>query len=217
MFGERTHDWIRTYTGKKFYLFDSGPDDVDIEDIAHALSMQCRYNGHVQRFYSVAEHSAYVSAIVAAEMGNAKYDINVALWALLHDASEAYLGDVSRPLKHQPEMARYRENEKRVMGIIAAKFGLQGPEPEMVTRADRDILRMEVRALKWGEPIATVEDMGEVIPVLRNIQFGIEPEKAKAKFLRLYDFMTGLREMAKQRYSVLPDIAPSTSVKGLVN
>src|SRR5689334_14267678 len=94
MFGERTHDWIRTYTGRKFYLFDSGPEDVEIEDIAHALSMQCRYNGHVQRFYSVAEHSCYVSAIVAAEMGNAKYDINVALWALLHDASEAYLGDV---------------------------------------------------------------------------------------------------------------------------
>lgn len=201
MFGERTSDWIRTYTGRKFYLFDSGPEDVDIEDIAHSLSMQCRYNGHVQRFYSVAEHSAYVSAIVAAEMGNEKYDINIALWGLLHDASEAYIGDVSRPLKHQPEMARYRENEQRIMAVIAQKFGLKGEEPEMVIRADRDILGMEVRALKWGEPIATLETMPPVIPVLRDIQFGCSPELAEKKFLRLYEYMTNLRTLQSRSHA----------------
>jgi len=204
MFGERTHDWIRTYTGKKFYLFDSGPEDVCIEDIAHALSMQCRYNGHVARFYSVAEHSAYVSAIVAAEMGNKHYNIDTALWALLHDASEAYIGDVSRPLKQQPEMERYRSNEKRIQGVIAAKFGLTPTEPEIVTRADRAILGMEVRALKWAEPIATVEVLPDVIPILRDIQFGIAPENAKTKFLRLFDFMTQMREMQKLGPQALP-------------
>ena len=185
----REHDWIRTVTGRKFYLFDSGPEEIDIEDIAHALSMQCRYNGHVQRFYSVAEHSCYVSGIVAAEMGNGGYDINIARWALLHDAAEAYLGDVSRPLKQQPEMERYRANEKRVQAAVAKKFGLKGEEPEMVIRADREILGMEVRALKWAEDIATVPVLPPVIPILRDITFGVSQEQAKAKFLRLYEFL----------------------------
>lgn len=188
-FDARTHDWIRTYTGKKFYLFDPAEADICIEDIAHALAMQCRYGGHVQRFYSVAEHSGYVSAICAAEMGNEKYDVNIARWALMHDASEAYLGDVVRPLKYQPEMERYRDAEKAVMATIARKFKLVGGEPEMVTRADRAILGMEMRALKWAEPIATVEELPPIIPVLRDAKFGLSPEDAEKRFLTLYDFL----------------------------
>ncbi len=88
----RKGDYIATYTGKQFYPLDPRPEDVCLEDIAHSLSNLCRFTGHTDtdRFYSVAQHSVICSTIVAPE---------AALLALLHDAAEAYLGDISRPLK----------------------------------------------------------------------------------------------------------------------
>src|SRR5271156_4912831 len=80
--------WIQTFTGKKFYPFNPKPQDIDIRDIAHALSNICRFTGHTKRFYSVAEHSRNVAKLVPAHMK---------LQALLHDASEAYLCDIARP------------------------------------------------------------------------------------------------------------------------
>src|SRR4051812_20612492 len=85
-------DWMQTYTGRAFWPLDAQPEDVDPLDIAAALSMLCRYGGHVSRFYSVAEHCLLMSEAVAPEH---------ALWALLHDATEAYMGDMVRPLKRQ--------------------------------------------------------------------------------------------------------------------
>ncbi|MDO4254358.1 MAG: hypothetical protein Q4C81_04310 [Kocuria sp.] len=99
-------NWMQTYTGRRFYPLDSRPEDVDVVDVAHALSMQCRYNGHVRLFMSVAEHCVLVSRLVPSEH---------ALWGLLHDATEAYVGDMVRPLKlHMPE---YRAVEDRVGGL----------------------------------------------------------------------------------------------------
>ena len=83
--------WIQTYTGGKFHLLAPRQEEINIVDIAHALSMMCRFTGHVRRFYSVSEHSWHASYLVP------KQD---ALWALLHDASEAYMADMNRPLKH---------------------------------------------------------------------------------------------------------------------
>lgn len=97
-----TNPWIQTYTGKAFDLLDPQPEQVDILDIAHALSNICRFTGHCRAFYSVAQHSCLVARIVVdlwrREHG---YDCpeEVALVALLHDAPEAYIGDVSTPLK----------------------------------------------------------------------------------------------------------------------
>src|SRR5438128_12538670 len=82
-------DWMQTYTGRAFYPLDPRLDDICIEDIAHALSMLCRYGGQCQEFYSVAEHSVLMSYAVNPQH---------ALWALLHDATESYMGDLIRPL-----------------------------------------------------------------------------------------------------------------------
>src|SRR4051812_6540197 len=86
-------DWMQTISGKAFFPLDPRPADVDIQDIAHALAFQCRFGGHVKEFYSVAEHSVRVSLICAHE--DAK-------WGLLHDATEAYLSDIVRPVKRDP-------------------------------------------------------------------------------------------------------------------
>jgi len=85
----RIGDWIETYTGKQFYPLDPYPEDIDVRDIAHALSNLCRFTGHCRAFYSVAEHSIYVSTHVPKTM---------ALQALFHDAPEAYIADISGPL-----------------------------------------------------------------------------------------------------------------------
>src|SRR5579872_2947230 len=82
--------WIQTASGLEFPLFEPRLDAINIEDIAHGLSMICRFTGQCARFYSVAEHSVHVSHLVPRED---------AAWGLLHDAAEAYLGDVASPLK----------------------------------------------------------------------------------------------------------------------
>lgn len=122
-------DWIQTYTGKQFWPLDPQVEDIDIEDIAHSLSMQCRYGGHCKRFYSVAEHCAHVSDNVPAED---------ALWALLHDAAEAYLVDVPRPIKKH--LAGYKEIEANLMRVICQRFQLPEEMPQSVHRADNIIL-----------------------------------------------------------------------------
>ncbi len=104
--------WIQTYNGKKFHIYDFTVDDINIEDIAHSLSMQCRYNGHCKDFYSVAEHSVLVSR-------HCKY---YNLEGLLHDAAEAYLADIPAPIK--PHLRNYSLFEMSINQVLAEKFGL---------------------------------------------------------------------------------------------
>lgn len=130
------HTWIQTFTGRQFWPLDPRPEDVDILDIAHALALKCRYSGHTRRFYSVAEHSVYVSRMVPAEH---------ALAALLHDAGEAYLPDVPRPVK--PHLPGYKEIEDRLDSVIAAKFGAAWPWAEAIHVEDATILADEKRDL----------------------------------------------------------------------
>lgn len=87
--------WMETFTGKKVNPLELRIEDIDIVDIAHALSQMCRYGGHCHKFYSVAEHSVRVAVKIGEE---GLYSLRLA--ALLHDAEEAYLGDVIRPLKY---------------------------------------------------------------------------------------------------------------------
>lgn len=138
--------WMQTHSGRRFYPMDPVPADVDPKDIAHALSLLCRYNGHVDRFYSVAEHCVLMSEYVEEHHGP-----ELALWALLHDATEAYVGDMIRPLKvHMPA---YREAEDRVMWTIAYRFRLlrsgraTAELPPEVKQADSRILLTERAAL----------------------------------------------------------------------
>lgn len=121
--------YMQLRSGEPFYVLDAQPEHIDIEDIAHALGMVCRFAGHCQRFYSVAEHSVLMSMAVDPEH---------ALWGLLHDATEAYIGDLVRPLKH--ELPSYMAVEDRLAEIIAIKFGLEGPMPAQVVEYDTRIV-----------------------------------------------------------------------------
>src|SRR5690606_26884872 len=124
-----SNDWMQVYSGEPFYPLAVKPEDIHITDIAHALGMVCRYGGHCRRFYSVAEHSVLLSHTVDPEH---------ALWALLHDATEAYLGDVVRPLKHQ--LPGYIAAELRLETAIATRFGLPGLMPDQVKEHDTRIV-----------------------------------------------------------------------------
>ena len=133
--------WINTFTGKRFDLLTSQPGDVCIEDIFHALSHINRFTGHTRRPYSVAEHSCRVFDIVEAY----DYGPDALRWALMHDASEAYLGDVSAPLKSL--LPAYRELEAAVTERINRHFGIDGPMPMIVKDADMQMLALEVEEL----------------------------------------------------------------------
>ena len=136
--------YITTVTGKHFYPLDPDQQDIDIEDIAHALSLICRANGHFRHFYSVAQHS-----IACAEEAVARgYSLEVALGCLLHDASEAYLCDVTRPVKkHIPA---YLQAEEKLQGVIWKRFigrELTKAEQQQIFEIDDHILSMEFHLL----------------------------------------------------------------------
>lgn len=175
----RAGDWMQTYTGRAFWPLDPEPADIDPVDIAHSLGMICRYGGHASRFYSVAEHCVLLSRAVAPQY---------ALWALLHDATEAYVGDMIRPLKSQ--FVNYQEVEDNLMDVIAYRFGLEPGIPEAVHHADTRILLNEREALMSGSP----RNWGVVewyIP-LQGIKItGWSPDAAKVLYLnRLAELWT---------------------------
>lgn len=145
-----TGAWRETSTGRKFLLLDPRPVDVCIEDIAHPLSLICRFTGHVREFYSVAQHSILVSYLCNPAD---------APWGLLHDASEALIGDMPRPLKYNtPVGPPYREIERRIMSVICLRFGLPEEEPESVRQADAAILLAEKAQLLPGPPWPDAEE-----------------------------------------------------------
>jgi len=156
----RTGDWIQTYTGRQFWPLDPRPEDVHIKDIAHALSNICRYTGHVREFYSVAEHSVRVSRIVPEEH---------ALWGLMHDASEAYICDVARPVKRFPGFGElYRQIEDRLMECICERFRMDPSMDPSVKTADNILLHTERRDLMarlpqpWRDSVAPLDEF--IIP-----------------------------------------------------
>jgi hypothetical protein len=125
-----------TYSGVSFDPFNPDPELIDIYDIANALSHIGRFGGHAREFLSVAEHSIKVFEQVSPENGK---------WALLHDASEAYLGDIPAPLKYHDSFAFYRDIEKEVMRAICYKFELPYEEPEEVKYFDMVVRVTEMR------------------------------------------------------------------------
>ena len=138
---------IQTYTGKLFNPLTNENEDcgpIVLMDIAHALSNLCRFNGHTKRFYSVGEHSLYVSTLLE------HHGPNIQTWGLLHDAAEAYLGDMVRPIKkHMPD---FQAIEDRLLQRIARRFGLAWPIPDVVFDADDIMLATEFRDLMNAPP-----------------------------------------------------------------
>ena len=132
-------DYIYTFTGKKFYPLNPDAESVDIADIAHALSLLCRANGHFRAFHSVAQHSIECCN-EALERG---YGVRIALACLLHDASEAYMADVTTPVKN--ELEYYRKCENKLIDIIFEKYigGLSDDELSLVWHLDKVLLHHE--------------------------------------------------------------------------
>lgn len=122
----RKGGWIQLNSGRKYYPLDPRPEDFLISDIAHSLASLCRWNGHVDKHYSVAEHCLIMSA---------KVPQHLALTALMHDASEAYLGDVTRPLKAILGGA-YKTIEARTQAVIAEKYGFHAKLPREIEDLD---------------------------------------------------------------------------------
>lgn len=175
---DNTGAWLQTFTGKAFCFEDSQPEDIDIIDITHALSNVCRFNGHTREFYSVAQHSVLVSKACAPED---------ALWGLLHDASEAYMGDLVRPIKHHPDLYRYRNMELSVMFAVCERFGLSMPQPVSVSEADVRVLFTEKRDLLKKEPL----DWGWSAEPLPRIIKPWPPVVARYQFIYRYIEITG--------------------------
>lgn len=170
-----------TYTGKVIYVMDPNPDDICIEDIAHALSNTCRYSGHCRQFYSVAEHCVNVSYMVPKEY---------ALLGLLHDSAEAYLTDIPRPFKR--EIPGYESIEDKVLRAILKSFNIPFTDlPKEVKVADNCILGIEQYYLipdtsYWPHMYDAnfIDDFEETYP---QITISKVPELAEEAYLKRFE------------------------------
>lgn len=165
---------IQTYKGIMIQPLNPKVEHIDIEDIAHALGNMCRYAGHVNEFYSVAEHCVLASYLAPKDEQ---------LEALLHDATEAYLVDVPRPVKYL--MPDYRVYEARLQEVIDEKFNLK-PHSKALKEIDSRLLVSESYLLfAVGIDIPGVEryDSFEL--------FNLSPKYAKRAFLDRFDELTG--------------------------
>lgn len=179
----RVGDFIGTHTGR-FWPMDPREEDMSIEDIAHALSMQCRYLGHVIRFYCTAEHTCHLVDYFIEDG-----EIELARWALLHDAPEAYLVDVPRPIKDY--LPGYREMDFAVMVKVASRFGLVGaekitianPMPQRVKVADSRMINNEKENHRNPQFVVVADQR----PLPRVILQYWDPTRAEQEFLKRFD------------------------------
>ena len=181
--------WIQTYGGTKFDPLRPHPSGVHLRDIAHALSLKCRFGGHCTRFYSVAEHSVYVAWEVLRRKQAQTRPVrgllkDTGLKALLHDAAEAYLADIPRPVK--PALQGWHTVETRVERTIFDAFGLTGDLPRLVHAVDSAVLANERRDLMvecdgW-DPLPP--------PVVGLTIRGLSPPAAETAFIAAFKAIT---------------------------
>lgn len=181
----QTKTCISTANGDFFDYLSPETHDFDIDVIAHALSNICRYGGHSKRFYSVAEHSVLVSRVVPKRLQ---------LCGLLHDASEAYCGDVASPLKRL--IPEYRKIEDRVQAAIANRFDIPFPFPEDIHLADKAVYLAEREQITDGTDAIWYTDMKPA----KVLVAGMPPKDAKNFFLTRYKELT----TRDQRNEVIP-------------
>lgn len=154
---EYSENFITTYTGLRFHYLNPSPEEIDIVDIAHALSLKCRFSGHCREFYSVGEHSIRVAEIVPE---------GLQLSALLHDATEAYMPDVPKPIKEKFGLYKY---ENILWETISKKFKIR--KSHIIKKADNILIATEARDLMhnmdgWTKLPDPLPD--EIIPMSSN-------------------------------------------------
>ena len=174
---------ILTHSGRAFDLLAPAAADIQLADIAWALSHLCRFTGHTRTFYSVAEHCIRTAWLVEPQHK---------LEALLHDATEAYLGDVSTPLKTL--LPEYKRIEARLGMAIRQRFGLPVDESREVKRADLRMLATERRHLM---PPTDIEwDILQGVPLGHAILVPMEPQTAYDEFMGCFADYSLQREAA---------------------
>ena len=171
-----TWDFIRTYSGIEFHFAKPTQEEVLIADIAHALSNSCRYNGHCKFLYSVAQHS-----LLVAEYLYKKYkDPMLALQGLHHDDGEAYLPDISRPikshLKDKMDFKGIEQLEEGILKVVFEKYGIDYPIDDRIWEADNLLLATEMSQLM------PVQDYDLVKPLDITIEY-MPPEKIENDFI----------------------------------
>lgn len=176
---EPRRSWIPTFSGRAFDVVDPSSRDISIRDIAHSLSMQCRFGGHCQRYYSLAEHSLRLSRLVDGEL---------ALCALLHEAAHAYVQDVIVPLR--PLLGGYQELTRRIWAMVAKRFRLPAVLPEAVRKADLRLLATEIEYLLLPTPKPWLPGVGPYTLVELGLQhtrqLGLLPREARQHFLERF-------------------------------
>lgn len=176
-------DYITTYTGIRMIPSEPKKDDFQIRDIAHALSLICRGNGHVKTFWSVGEHCISCAKEAAAR----GLPSRIILACLLHDAGECYLSDVPRPFKKT--LPVYQEAEDRLLNVIWQKFlgsGLTEEEAAAVKEIDDALLFYDMEKL-LGEP-----QPGRPPELRIELSYSVRPfEEAEKEYLELYDRYSG--------------------------
>ncbi|NBA76852.1 metal-dependent phosphohydrolase [Emticicia sp. ODNR4P] len=158
-----TPDCIRTHSGLYVNVFEPTVDMICIEDIAHGLAHTCRFAGHTNRYFSVAEHSTQVVNRLSIDYKP------LLLKALLHDATEAYIGDIATPIKKR--LPDYQKLESNLQKVIFQKFSLDDEIPEEIKKADRLQLLVE-----WDQ----------MVIYNKPWNLGLKPMDAKALFLSYY-------------------------------
>uniref|UniRef100_UPI004055DD93 hypothetical protein n=1 Tax=Acetatifactor sp. TaxID=1872090 RepID=UPI004055DD93 len=171
--------YITTFTGKHIDPTEPDIEMVDIRDIAHALSLTCRGNGHVKIFFSVAQHC--INCALEAEARG--YSKRVVLACLLHDAGEAYLSDVPRPFKRS--LPEYCRAEEQLLDMIYEKFlgaPLDDEEKELVKRIDNDMLYFDLKELLNESPA------GEEPDLHISLEYTVVPfEEVEKRYLAMYE------------------------------
>lgn len=175
--------YIETVRGRKFYLLDTNPL-FDVVEIAHALSMQCRYTGHTSRFYSVAEHSCLVAYIMK------RFGLGDPFEGLMHDATEAYLSDIASPWK--AILPDYKALEKGLEAKARVFFGLPATITDGCKLADWVALFVEAnqlipsKAVDWLAPDGVRERAAEFIE--RDASpLGLPPLEANRTFMTVFN------------------------------
>lgn len=191
--------WIQTVSGKAVELIKPDPKTIVIEDIAHALAMQCRYNGHTPQFYSVAQHSVLVSEEIEKALQGVESDEHVrelAFWGLMHDAAEAYVGDLVAPAKQilrQVDDLEFDDMEARIMAVICRKFGMALKQPEIVKEYDLRLLATERRDLFLPHSMCPRDWNLPCPPLDLRIWPQWSPQEGLTRFLVRFDSLGGKR------------------------